>query len=99
MIDSVTAEYGASAGVWPGLPFRGALAFLRIGDAVAVAGQILGRKETVDRGLPSGATHTVGSIERIESCLDLRDVGAAIRVAVDATARADRVGRATCGKP
>src|SRR5215203_261564 len=99
MIDSVTSKYGASAGVWPDLPFRGALAFLGIGDAVAVAGQILGQKETVDRGLPSDATHTVSSIERIESRLDLCDVSAAVTVAVDATAVADRVDRAACGKP
>src|SRR5215204_5866569 len=99
MIDSVTSEYGASAGVWPGLPFRGALIFLGIGDAVAVAGQILGQKETVERGLSPRAADAVGGIERIESRLGRRDVGAAIAIAVDATAGAGRVDHAPGGKP
>ena len=99
LIDSITPGEGAWATALPDLPFRGALRFLGIGDAVAVAGQILGQKETVDRGLPPGAADAVGRIERIESRLDFRDVDAAIAVAVDATAGAGRVDRAAGGDP
>jgi hypothetical protein len=81
----------------PDLPFGGALALLGLGNAVAVAVQILGQKEAVDRGLPAGAADAVGGIERIEPRLDLGDVGAAIAVAVEATAGAGRVDRAPGG--
>ena len=99
LIDSITPGEAAWATALPDLPFRGARVFLGIGNAVAVAGQILGQKETVDRGLPARAADAVGGIERIESRLGLRDVDAAIAVAVDATAGAGRVDRASGGKP
>jgi hypothetical protein len=75
----------------PDLPLRDALGFLGLGDAVAVAGQILGEKETVDRRLSSGAADAVSRIERIESRLGFRDVGAAIAVTVDATVGTARI--------
>jgi hypothetical protein len=73
--------------------------FFGLGGAVAVAGQILGEKEAVDRGLPAGAADAVGRIERIESRLDFRDVGAAIAVAVDVTVGTGRVDRTASGDP
>jgi hypothetical protein len=99
LVGAITPRKAAWVMALPDLPFRGALAYLGIGDVAAVAGQILGQKETIDRRLPSGAADAVGGIERIESRLDLRDVAAAIAVAVAATAGAGRVDRAPDGKP
>jgi hypothetical protein len=81
----------------PDLPFRGALGFLRIGDVVAVASQILCEKEAVDGRLSPGAADTVGRIERVESRLGFRNISTAIAVAVNATPRSGRVDRTVGG--
>jgi hypothetical protein len=97
LIDLVTSGEGGWTTALPNLPFRRALGFPGIGDAVAVAGQILYEKKAVDRGLSAGGADAVGRIERIESGLGFRDVDTAIAVAVDATARTGRVDRAVGG--
>src|SRR5918995_3742460 len=99
LIDSVTPGEVAWGTALPDFLFRDALIFRGLGNPFAVAGQVLGQKETVDRGLPPGAADAVGGIERIEPRLGLRDVGAAIAVAVDTTAGAGRVDRALGGDP
>jgi hypothetical protein len=75
----------------------GALRFLGLVDAIAVAGKVLGEKEAVDRGLPPDTADAVGRIERIESRLGFRDVGAAIAVTVGATTGTGRVDRTVGG--
>jgi hypothetical protein len=99
LIDSITSGEAAWATGLLNLPFRGARVLLGIDNAVAVTGQILGQKKTVDRGLSARAADAVRRIERIEYRLGLRDVAAAIAVAVDATPGAGRVDRASGGKP
>src|SRR5215207_1650109 len=58
-IDTVTPGEAAWATALPDLPFGGALALLGLGDAITVAGQILGQKEAVNRRLLPGAADTV----------------------------------------
>src|SRR5215213_5551156 len=96
LIGSITLGGGAWATA-SDLRFGGALTLLGLGNAVAVAGQILGQKEAVDRGLPPGSTDAIGRIEWIEARLGFGDVGAAIAVAVDATAGIGRVDCAVGG--
>jgi hypothetical protein len=97
LIDRITPGEGGWATALPDFPFCRALGFIGIGDAVAVADQILCEKKAVDRGLSAGGADAVGRIERIESGLGFRDVNTAIAVAVDATARTGRVDRTVGG--
>src|SRR5918995_598402 len=69
LIDSVTPGEVAWGTALPDLLFRDALTFRGLGNPLAVAGQVLGQEETVDRGLPAGAVDATAGVGRVDRAL------------------------------